>query len=290
MRLTTSAIFAACPLVFAASVNAASTLTEWGTLATASAYACTSDFCGADTVPEILSLATTLSVDASDGGDNVSSAAVSLGGAYPTPGFASGVATVAGGLGVPVLKAGAASDTNGWVAGQALAVQAYEYTGSGETLSLTWNLTGSVNNPDADSLTGLVVFAGFFSQAELPAFPQVDPTNPGSTAFLLASLALVSPDDNFLEFTATNANTAESGTISIDVTNGEEFYLAMGLMAGAGGANATAESLSTLVAEFDGVPPLTPAFTSVPVPGAAWLLGGALIGLLRVRTRTGVTP
>jgi len=279
----------ACPLVFAGSVNAATTLTEWGTLATASSYTCSSDFCGAETVSEILALTTTLSVDASDGGDNVTSAAVSLGGAYPAPGSASGSATAAGGLGVPVLKAGAAADTGRWIAGQAFAVQAYQYDGAGETLSLTWNLTGSVNNPDADSLTGLVVFAGFFSQAELPAFPEVDPSNPTSTAFLLASLALVSPDDNFLEFTTTDPNTIETGTISIDVTHGEEFYLAMGLMAGAGGANATAESLSTLVGEFSGAPPLTPAFTSVPIPGAVWLLGSALIGLPRIRARISAT-
>ncbi|MEQ8497112.1 MAG: hypothetical protein RLW61_17675 [Gammaproteobacteria bacterium] len=290
MRFIAFALFAACPLLLARSVDAATTLTEWGTLATASSYTCSSDFCGADTVPELLALTTTLAVDASDGGDNVTSAAVSLGGAYPAPGFASGAATAAGGLGVPVLRAGAASDTSGWISGQALAVQAYEYTGPGETLSLTWNLTGSVNNPDADTLTGLVVFAGFFSQAELPAFPEVDPSDPSATAFLLATLALVSPDDNFLEFTATNANVVESGNISIDVTNGEEFYLAMGLMAGAGGSNATAESLSTLVADFDGAPLLTPAFTSVPLPGAAWLLGSALIGLMSVRARRGATP
>ncbi len=287
MRLIASAMLAACPLVLAGNADAAATLTEWGTLATASSYTCSSDFCGADTVSEILALATTLSVEASDGGGNATSAAVSIGGDYPAPGSASGSATAAGGLGVPVLKAGAAADAGRWIAGQAFAVQAYEYTGAGETLSLTWNLTGSINNPDADSLTGLVVFAGFFSQAALPAFPEVDPSNPASTAFLLASLALVSPDDNFLEFTATDPNTVESGTIGIDVTNGEQFYLAMGLMAGAGGANATAESLSTLVADFDGAPPLTPAFTAVPVPGAVWLLGSALIGLAGVRTRIG---
>ena len=293
MKSATKLAFAVLSIVLTGPGHAAVTLTEWGTLASVSSYTCASDFCGDDLVDPSL-LLTTLTILDVDGQDGQTSATAAVGGTYPTPGSASGTATVSSGLGLPILKAGAASQASTWIAGQALAIQAYEYTGLGETISLDWTLTGSVNNPDSDPLTGLVVFAGLFTAAELSMFPVIDETDPtttASTAFLLSSLALISPLDNFQEFTTTIGGgggpdpVIGTGTVSLDVITGEEFYLAMGLMAGAGGVNATSQSLSTLVGAFDQPYAVEPAFAAVPVPGAVWLLGSALIGLVGVRRR-----
>jgi hypothetical protein len=254
-------------------------LTEWGTLATISSYDCVNDLC--DPFSGAQTFAETLAVGPSDGAIGQNSAAVAVGTTWPAPGSASGTATVASGLAVPVLKAAAAATSNSWLAGQALAIQAYTYGGAGETLSLNWNLTGSVNNPDNDGVTGLVVFAGFFKDSLL-AFPNV--AQPSTVFALLKSLETLSPVDEFHKFTANGAVT-EGGTIDLTVTTGEEFYLVMGLMAGAGGSNANAQSLSTLVGAFQGTPDLTPALTAVPIPPAAWLLGSALAGLITRRRR-----
>lgn len=279
MRSLTSTAFGILGLLVTSTTQATTTLTNWGTLATISEYTCTSDFCGADTVAEALALLG-LTVGPIDGAAGNTSATVSSG-SWPSPGSASGTATVASGLGIPILKAGAASPANTWLGGQALAIQAYEYTGPDPTLiTLNWNLTGSILNPDGDPLTGLVVFAGFFTDAQLPTFPDV--SIPLNAFTLLVDLALASPADNFNEYTTQNASVNESGTIDIQVANGDDFYLIMGLMAGAGGSDALAESLSTLTAEFAGQPALSPAFT-VPLPAAAWLFGSALLGLAGIR-------
>ncbi|MSR13311.1 MAG: hypothetical protein EXR86_01870 [Gammaproteobacteria bacterium] len=223
----------ALSLLFGSNAMSATSLTNWGTLATISQYTCISDFCGADSPGEIAALLNMLAVGPTDGAAGQTSANVSSG-SWPTPGSASGTATVSTGLGIPILKAGATSPANTRLGGQALAIQAYEYTGQDLSLiTLNWHLTGSISNPDADPLTGLVVFAGFFNAAQLPTFPDV--ATPINAYTLLAGLALASPADNFREFTIQNASANESGTIAIQVANGDAFYLIMGLLAGAGG-------------------------------------------------------
>ncbi len=53
--------------------------------------------------------------------------------------------------------------------------------------------------------------------------------DPLSAYSLLTTLALASPADNFLEFNASGA-VQTTGMVSIDVTDGAQFYLVMGLM------------------------------------------------------------
>ncbi|MCP5143964.1 MAG: VPLPA-CTERM sorting domain-containing protein [Gammaproteobacteria bacterium] len=276
MQRSLKLLGAAAALALAPVSQAAVTLTEYGTLATVSSFNCDSDVCG-ESLFELL----TLVVDPIDGGVQQTEASVASG-TWGDPGSVLASAAVAGGLAVPQLKAGAFGDASTWYAGQSLAIQAYEYTGAGETLSLDWNLTGNVTNPDGDTVTGLVILAGFFTSDQLTQFPAL--TGTFTDADLLFDLALASPDDNFLEFTTPGA-VNETGTISIDVVTGDQIYLVMGLMAGAGGTGAAAESLNTLTASFNGTPALTPAITAVPVPAAVWLFGSAFGGLVVSRRR-----
>ena len=266
-------------LATSAGAQAAVTLTEWGSLATLSTFTCANERC--NPLDDFLGFTNTLTVNPIDGGVGQTSANVSVG-SWPTPGSASGSATVSSGFGIPILKAGATGESNTWHGGQALAIQAYAYSGAGETVSLNWDLTGNITNPDGDGVTGLVVLASFVAANALPAFPDV--TQPLSAYTLLESLATPGPTTNLLEFTADGA-VHETGTIQIDVANGEQFYLVMGLMAGAGGSGAIAESLSTFDASFVGSPALSPAFAAVPLPAAVWMFGSALFGIISARRR-----
>jgi len=261
--------------------NAISTLSQFGAIATISNSVCAGDFCGDDS--DALSFLFNLSVDPVNGGVTIPSASAATGGSWPTPppDSAQANAAVSGGLSVPLLTAGAASSSNSWIAGQALVVQGYDYTGSGtvsapETLLLDWDLSGTIVNPDNDSLTGLTVFVGFFESDGL-LFPTI--TNPFELFGTLAGLAIAQDDvDNVQDFTSDGA-VSEMGTLSIDVADGAQFYLIMGLMASAGGTDAMAESLSTLTASFSGNPSLAASINSVPIPAAVWLFAPALLGL-----------
>lgn len=256
---------------------AVATLDDWGALTTISSAQCATDVCGA--ASDLLGFVGSLTVAPVDGGVGVSSASTSTG-AYPTQGSARAEATVSAGLAVPVLRAAAAGSANAWFGAQALVAQGYTYTGTGpQTLSLDWTLDGDIVNPDGDAITGFVVFVGFFGVNEL-SFPDV--SQPLQAYRLLSSLALASPEDNFREFTADGAVLA-GDTLSIDVDTGAQFYLVMGLMAGAGGAGASAESLSTLSAAFQGAPALSPTISAVPLPAAGWLL---LAGLAPLAARS----
>ncbi len=252
--------------------NAATTLTEWGAVATISNATCMGDFCVPIGSP---------SVGPSAGGAGVASASIATGN-WPTPSSALASGTVAGNLSVPLLTAGAASVTDSWIAGQALVMQGYDYTGTGsETLHLDWGITGNIVNTDSDPVTGLVVFVGFFGSDTL-LFPDV--SDPVNTIGLLAALAHEDPANNFLEFTQ-HGSVSHQGTLTIDVDNGSQFYLAMGLMAAAGGGGAMAESLSTLTASFNGNPSLVPAITAVPIPPALVMLLSALGAVFVSRAR-----
>lgn len=282
-RLWAPLALAASGLLAAGPSQAGATLDQFGTLATVASFSCVTEGC--DTASDLVSALLTTKVDASNGGIGQSAASTAVGGGWPNAGGASGSATVNGGLAVPVLKAGAASKSLQWLGGQALAVQSYTYTGAGETLTLGWHLTGNIDNPDNDQTTGLVMFAGFFDAAALGAFPDV--SNPLGAATLLASLATASPNDEFQEIT-TDGVVNTNGTLSLSVTQGQQFYLVMGLMAAAGGADAGAESLSTFTAQFRGAPSLQPALLrSVPLPATAALalLGLALLPATRRRRR-----
>lgn len=282
-------LHALAPLALLLSSNPAAAvavaLDQAGTLATVASYACAPASQTCDTPADMLSALLTTTVHASDGGIGQATATASHGAGYPTPGSATGTAAVTGGLAVPILKAGAASLSSQWLGGQSLAIQAYTYNGPGETLALGWNLTGSITNPDADSVTGLVVFAGFFDAATLGAFPDV--SSPLTAVTLLATLATSSPDDEFRQFT-TDGAVSESGSISLAVTPGQQFYLVMGLMAAAGGDAAAAESLSTLTAAFRGQPSLVPTLDNdgtVPLPATAALALLALALMPAARRR-----
>ena len=267
--------------------HAASTLTDFGTVAGSASAACSNDEClsSTSTVTDIAVFFAGITAGPFNGGVGTSSASAATG-TWPAAGRAQSSATVGSGLAIPTLTAGAVAGPDAWIAGNALAVQLYEYTGTGETIKLDWSLSGTVANPDADLATGLTIYLGFFATGD-SGLPSV--SDPTSAFAALASAAYLSPEDNIRTFDDDGA-VSESGSLGIAVSPGDSFYLAMGLTASAAGSNASAESLSTLTAAFDGSPSITPALTAVPLPGALWLLGAAVATLAGLGARRRRSP
>ena len=283
--------------------SAAISLTEWGVTARTDSADCTGGITG-----DCTSFATiTLEDGESIGGSNDTSATIGSASAGSTVnlqgrGAAGAEAVIPGsGFGVPVLRARAEStDGDGWVAGSALAIQGYQFTGADSTpISLDVSLSGTVS-PGASLVTGLEVNIWILNNTDLFSFP----AESASVGDIVAGIWINSfqeclcLDDPFIATLTWEMQGAEgngTGAINRSTTttdpddqlnftldNGDEFYLFAALAAGADGVGASALSWSTLTMEFD-TPDLAAA--SVPVPPAVWLLGSGLFGLIGLRGR-----
>jgi hypothetical protein len=93
---------------------------------------------------------------------------------------------------------------------------------------------------------------------------------------------LLIPDDSVGLETTANGVVSLSGVLSIPVSPGDQFYLIVSSAATAGGAGASAESLSTLTTSFDSTDAanLQPAGLPAGVPALGWPAATWLVILL----------
>ena len=258
-------------LIFFFAGSAQAALDEWGTEAWTSIADCSGS-------------CTNFSFGPTMGGPGISNSGLSE---ISAPrGNAKASAVLAGDISSPILKAEAYANPNSHGAfATAFGVQGYTYTGIGETVVININLDGLVDDPESDA-------------GDTSAFMEVVIYRPDNFAFIAHRPSLDfefgampfqqsggSEASVFLQLDYMNPTT-DSGQISIDLANGDEFYLWALLRAEAeAGLSATsADAFNTGTISFAG-DPLLEAAAPVPVPAALWLLGSALVGLVRFGSR-----
>jgi hypothetical protein len=168
-------------------------------------------------------------------------------------GDAQALATVTGGsLATPILKTQASATANSWLGAGAFAIQGYEYTGlSASTVLLNISFDGAITNPDSDLATGFGVGMYLFTAGQIGfANLATNPYTVLATLALTANASLPVAQIYQLNITADGA-VNETGQLSIDLNPGEQFYLAGGVLAAAGGAGAIASAYNTLTVNFD---------------------------------------
>jgi len=253
-------------LVLASPAAAQVTLDQWGTYATTGSSVCAEN-CDPETD---LSWFLNLIIEPAVGGATVDIIDTT---ASDLHGDAFAEASVLGVLG-PIVRVDANSLAGGWVTGNAIAVQGYTYTGLvPDTIDVNAGLTGNITNPDHDPATGLAAQVSYIGDA-----------NVASTVFENVVLGLGAPDGSVeLETTAAGATNLVD-VLSIPVLPGEQFYLVVASAASAGGAGASAESLSTLAITFDpsDAENLQAASAPAGVPSLAWPALMVLLGCLTV--------
>jgi hypothetical protein len=252
-------------------------LTEWGTVANVVHSTCIGDTC---TLLDVFITGITPEIAA--GSNNAVSAATGL--VSIPQGTAQSSGEITGGLGTPILKAQASSATDSWIGAGAFAIQGYQYTGiNTQIISMAVLFDGTITNPDADTATGFGVGMYLFSPGQIDFSTLLnDPYSILGGLALFADVALL-PTTQIYELEVTNSGIVNAtGHLSIELNPGDQFYLAGGILAAAGGQGAIADAFSTLTVDID------PEFetlldaasiSAVPVPAAIWLFCTALFGL-----------
>ena len=275
------------------------TLTQWGATARTDSADCSAATLGGCNIFELV-----LEEGDSVGGSQNSSATIGSASAGSTTGLqgrgsaGASVEIPTSGLSVPVLRARAESTMDDFfVSGAALAIQAYQFTGTdGTPISLDVNLDGSVTrSSNSSDLTGLEVNVWIMSAST----PFTFPADPVPVADLVAQItvdAILAGVDPFIDSMAWDAASTGTGAINRSTTstdpgdqlnfilnNGDQFYLMAALSAGADGVGASALSWSTLSMEFNTAD--LQAASVVPLPAALWLFGTGVVGLVGVARR-----
>ncbi len=246
-KLILGSILCVSSLASTTLLASATTLTEWGTSASIISGTCPSDMCSPlgvflDGMNQELSVGGINELTAATGVNNL------------PQGNAQALATVTGGsLATPILKTQASATADSWLGAGAFAIQGYEYTGlSADTVLLDIFFDGVITNPDNDLATGFGVGMYLFTADQI-GFADLLATNPYAVLGALALTAGSSlPVEQIYQLNITaDGAVSEIGQLSIDLSPGEQFYLAGGVLAAAGGAGAIADAYSTLTIVFD---------------------------------------
>lgn len=186
---------------------------------------------------------------------------------------------------LPTLKVNASSGLGKRASANAFGVQGYSYNGTETSITLDFNLHGSVGN-NASGYTSSYVSASIavVASSSLEWYPDF-----GTLVYEIASLI---PGNEVVgnKFVSINDGLDQnsSGSITFDVFDGMDFYVVASMNASAN--NGFADASHTFTMEFDNDSGLTAAQVSaVPVPAAVWLFGSGLVGLVGLaRRRTAI--
>jgi hypothetical protein len=186
--------------------------------------------------------------------------------------------TLAGDLNTPLAVASARSLFDNTIAlATSVGVQGYRYTGPGETLSLSIELTGDIVDPLDTELTGLTALIMLFRADDASLSLPDDLTDPLGLSTLLLDIDNLRGNTgvSLLEIEAQeNGSVNETGVVELSVATNDDLFLVSQFGASAVGVNASAISDSTLLMSFN-TTALDP--TLVPIPAAVWLFGSAVL-------------
>lgn len=209
-----------------------------------------------------------------DGGELATSATISTSSANATAAYTGSSSTF-----LPILSADA---SGAGARAFAYGVQGYTYSGISKSITINFNLHGSVG----DNVTGavaedneLLAFMAVVSSSSIPAT--------ASIFHLLLDSPEIAPNDviAFGDTSITNGiNQNSLGSLTFNVFNGMDFYVAAEIDANA--KNGFADGSNTFTMQFDDATGLTAvAMSAVPVPAAVWLFGSGLISLIGIARR-----
>ncbi len=251
-------------LVFSASAQAA--LDNWGTYSSASTSTCASfsDTCSVGTGPS----------DFAFGGDNVmgSESSVSINDGRGSSFASATVDAVTNELNTTVLRGQASGNANGIATAFAAGIDGYTYTGADPiTLVITATLTGTISNPSNSSFNDIDGFIALIDEFQLDGMGTINLSGFFGEGIFPIDQANLSLD----------ASGSDSAFVSIDLQQGDTFYLYSTLSVGGanGGNSSSMNSLRYDFSSTDNLVSSSIAAAPVPVPAAAWLMGSALLGL-----------
>lgn len=185
-------------------------------------------------------------------------------------------ASLSGSTFLPTLKVKASSDLGRGGFANAFGVQGYSYSGSATTVTLDFNLHGSVgDNAPGYVNNSLRADVAVIIGSELGWYP--------SYATLVYEVAMglsVVGDESV--FISNGIDQNAPGSITFDLEDGMDFYVVASM--GATAKNGYANGWDTLTMDFDNASGLT-AVSAIPVPAAVWLFGSGLLGLVGIARR-----
>lgn len=185
---------------------------------------------------------------------------------------------------LPELKVAGSSTVGQQASARASGVQGYHYTGGADSITLDFNLHGSVG----DNAGGYAYNTLGVSVAVIDSNYLWNPgrlnwqTDFGTLVYEEAAGAVRGEVVNLFIADGNDQNSA--GSITFDVYEGMDFYVVASMSASA--KNGFVDASNTFTMAFADNTGLTAASVSaVPVPAAVWLFGTGLLGLVGARKR-----
>jgi len=188
---------------------------------------------------------------------------------------------------LPELKVTGSSAVGQQASAHAFGAQGYHYAGGAESITLNFNLHGSVGDNDSGSATNAlgVSIAVIDSGALWSPGHLTWETDFGTLIYETVGGAVLGEVVNLSIADGNDQNA--TGSITFDVSEGTDFYVVASMRAIA--KNGFVDASNTFTMTFSDNTGLKAASVSaVPVPAAAWLFGTGLLGFVGARKRKSV--